>query len=917
MTAPVATPTTRMVTPEGEAVDVPSGEAAQAYLSGKLGFAQDAPVVLQVDGEHKVFTADEAGALLDQSQGFGAHVSNPAAYEHQEEKKTFETLPQEAAAVGLGAARGLSIGLSDPLITSLGGEGARQYLAKQEEYNPGLGTAGEVGGMVLPALLTGGASAGAEGGLEGVSLAAKAARVASAPARGIAALGEGAGGLATRGLEALGASGEGALAQIARPAVSAATEGALYGVGQTVSHAAIENEDLTAEMLLAGAGKGALVGGALGGTLGIASLGFGKAKSTIADFFERESPEATAASEAAIKAGVAPPINDKTADTWIKFVAGGDVEKEELLRTAWKDRARLIHTSEDTLETAQRNVRTDVDGLLDAERHLTEEAQGQLKLSHVEKSIETGNEATTHAFATQRLEEIRGRVRAMLDDAGAYGDRANLKTLDKILESTDGAIGDAAVEGADKFNARAFIELDGLKRRIGKFAKPGQFASNDQATAAVMRELYDGLKGDLENTSLWGKAAEQQTEINKIWTKQLGTKGPFQSRFATDVGRDELDPWLRKFRVDPAKVSGYVNGYGRAANDLNHETLAGHVANTRQLIDTIKGAYDLSPEKLAKVEHAASSVEKFQKTIAHVESEVKTTNALKRLQEEEAGGIGGALGVAVDVAHRPLATISRVAAVEHQVGAVRERMSSGIREFLSKSSTTTKAARAAYDALPSAPRLALEAEDKHRGRPPKVAPLEERFAEAQRRTAIAVSAHAAQRPESPGLGQKTKDVAATIAQNIAARMPKSASIVMQPKFDKPRVSPTEMASFLDYYRGATQPLTILDDLRSGVLRRDTVAAVKENYPLLFADMQKTIGEEVAGLDKKLDYSQRLKIGQLFGVVTDPSLTPDFVRTTQAILSQGGGQKAAHGRKPVNLSGGAQTASNAIERTASP
>ncbi|MGE5802941.1 MAG: hypothetical protein ACM358_11865 [Gemmatimonadota bacterium] len=153
------------------------------------------------------------------------------------------------------AARGATLGLSDVAARALGGDNAAIALEGLREENPGISFAGEVGGALAPALLSGGAALPA--GL--------AARAGSA----VTALGEGGG-----ALRAIGAA-----------AAGGALEGAIFGAGQGVSELALSQDPLTVEHAASALSSNMLYGGLIGGALGTAGkaleLGMTRAKGAI------------------------------------------------------------------------------------------------------------------------------------------------------------------------------------------------------------------------------------------------------------------------------------------------------------------------------------------------------------------------------------------------------------------------------------------------------------------------------------------------------------------------------------------------------------------------------------------------------------------------------------------------------------
>lgn len=264
-----------------------------------------------------------AKADLRQAIAAGATLATPEDVRKERMEAEYGGLGGGAAAFGLGALRGASLGLSDPLIAGIGGERARTALAGYQETNPTASFGGELAGVVAPAILSGGEGA-----------VGTAARWASAPVRAVGAVG----GAVERGaLRVLGGEATSVLGRVGQRALTSAlgtaAEGAVYGVGSENSDAAIHNHELTAEKLWAGAGQGALLGagfGAAAGTLGQLTREAGGALvrsmegSSLGSWIDRKSLEAT---------GRAAGVNKRIATKAERY---GDFDE---MRRIWRDEA--------------------------------------------------------------------------------------------------------------------------------------------------------------------------------------------------------------------------------------------------------------------------------------------------------------------------------------------------------------------------------------------------------------------------------------------------------------------------------------------------------------------------------------------------------------------------------------------------
>lgn len=270
----------QLIDQQGNQVEVPEEQVPDAFLSGNYGFADAAQRVPVKLGNGEVGTVP-AGNFADALKA-GALPVSEAEHRAAVVEARYGGLGGGAKALGVGVLRGLSVGLSDAAITAVAPE-AREALEGLKEAHPYVSGAGEIGGAVLPALLSGGASvpeeAAALGAAEGAGTLTRAAEA------GRAALGYTPAGLMSRaGLAAdavaggaaksiLGeAAARSAIGRIATQAVKAGTAGAvetaIFGGGQYVSDSVLHNDPVSIEKLIGAMGHGAIYGALLGGGLG-------------------------------------------------------------------------------------------------------------------------------------------------------------------------------------------------------------------------------------------------------------------------------------------------------------------------------------------------------------------------------------------------------------------------------------------------------------------------------------------------------------------------------------------------------------------------------------------------------------------------------------------------------------------------
>lgn len=197
------------------------------------------------DGSKVTVPASELQTAL-QSGYTQASAEEVAA---EEERKHYTETTEQVKAGAEGLLRGTTFGLSDAAATATGLSDASD-MRKRKEYNPGIALGSEIVGGVAPLLIP------------GAGVAAGVARGAGFMPRAVAGLGT----AVEHGVAK--AVGKGVLGRAASLGASGAVEGALVGGGMAVSDAALQDTELTGEMVVAGMGQGALMGAAAGGVMG-------------------------------------------------------------------------------------------------------------------------------------------------------------------------------------------------------------------------------------------------------------------------------------------------------------------------------------------------------------------------------------------------------------------------------------------------------------------------------------------------------------------------------------------------------------------------------------------------------------------------------------------------------------------------
>lgn len=923
-------------------------EAEAVYRSGKAAFAKGTQV-------HVVNQAGEVGTLpegpelaraLDAGVKFASPEQIAQAREearHAADKEKFGGLEGQKGLAGVAAnslqhgitqgaslARGLTAGLSDEAASDLGyifgGEKGKQDVSGRLRYakeeHPIESGIGEVEGMLLPAVLPIG-PAGAIG--RGIGGAARAAE-----------------GLTAR---ALTREGAGALERIAVKGLSegaaAGAEGAIRGAGEVVSeHALGEDPELTGEKILAGATHGAVSWGLAGGVLGGVGASFGEARGAAGRFLQRLRP-ADVDALAEKQFGFVP---KGLGDLWGKAadassaLSGGDVNAirrlSELSPAGAEARRLAVFDAPIVREQAAREVRSQLDALLDSSQEITQEAKGRLKASYVEAAVKKGNEAETIGFAQRYAADLRAHVEDMLAKPKEYGLVGSLKGMQEWLDALDGKIAEVSGAGiaravandveplASGANASLFSALDDTKRAFGRWTKAAQAVEKKSDPLALMRGratrdrlqgIYEDMRQGLENEDLWGKAASDQKQINAAWSKQIDAQRVFDARLTTNVGRDPRNPWVDIRRVDPAKADAYVAGLTNPNNDLVHSAIKSYVQSTRDLSEAIGRSWELPAEKAAHVAKVGSAAEAFGGSLDKAEHALTLANQFQALKAAEGGSaadmvtgaivgtglggpLGGVLGGVAGAMAKPGNTIARLAALERLMQKVDLRIGSSVRGFFRGS---TRGASAG----PASLRLGMGAgergtSDVFMRSVAKVTELASNPAASSKRMGDSLAGLDQAAPQtSASLSAQTMRVTTFLASKVPTGM--HDPFALNAKHARPLVSEAEKSRFLRYVAAANDPTTVLEDMQHGRLTPEAVEALQVCYPKLYAEVRGTIIDHLASANSTLPYGKRVQLGLLFGAPTDATLDPAFLA---AISSHQNASSVEAEQQPKGASG---------------
>jgi hypothetical protein len=857
----------------GQPVEVDEAEASPRIAAGEL-LARGPGRVVGRDGA--VFEVEDVGAALSQRAPDGSpifDIDTPGRAEERRLEREYGDSPIRAGAAG--AARGLTFGLSDVAGARLGhDEALRELQARNEEAS----LAGEIAGSAAPILLSGGAGAVGE-----VGLLARGARAVGAPVRALSAFSSAAGSATARSIAGAGAGfGRRLAARGAGAVVEGAIEGAAYSGGHLVTEEALGtgDPDITAEGVIARLGYGALLGGGAAGVLGggIGLVGEGAR-------FAREGAEVLSRSWAsrfgteldpAVAGALGHAISGDGSDVLRRLAAGGDDSRRVL---------DVIRRGEHVYEAGVRSLREEIDGLIRTSTHVEDFARGSLKRDAVRARIDGRRTADQIAYAEQALMRARQTAGQLQTDpvfvqAGMARGRDLARTLERFddlrLRNPNGQVR-PHIDASE-----LYIRLDQLKRQIGQMQRQTGF--RDPEAARALQGLYDDMIEPLENPALWGsELATMQREVNQRWTRYLSRSQEFDGIVGAPGPRDDVDPWRIMREADPAKLDGLLRSAGLARNDRRMEIFHEVLDARADLSRAIAQHMDVPENLAAEVAGSAAAIERVRRTVddaignARIANQWREASAAVGTSRGVGGAISGALYAgapgALVGAVGPQQSVRVLSTVQRLARQTDEGIGASVRRFLgrAKGAARVAGARAERAGVASTARAAYARWSKE---------IDEHQQDRTRTAARMAENTRDITHDAPRVQQSMQTAGVRALEHLAATRPVGQTLPGQLVGSTSEPSPIDIRRWAARIRVVEDPMSVLADLERGSLTPEAVETLRTVYPAIYAQIGRRVMEVLAERGTSASYQERLRLGMLLGIPTDPSLSPEILAILQ-------------------------------------
>lgn len=820
--------------------------------------------IVDQDGSVSTVARGDLAAAMEE----GAQVASPEQLRAAQVQARYGGASGYAGGLALETASQLSLGGTDVLGSALGGEAFREYRAGTVEASPTLPYAAGALSLAVPI-------AGEIGALGKVG---KVARALSAPTRLATGIGRAAGELlpATAGT-ALGRVG---LAG-ARAAVSGGVEAALQGAGQAISDAAIHNEPLTMDQVLAATGRTGAFGGVLGGVTalpfaagGEAIGALGRAGTRLAEAAAARAEGAAARAEGAVaRAAEAAPSFAKRVDD---FASSLLPDSQKLTDLADEQAWRSTYSTKKFAAEADARFKPGPNG----------EPGGTRGIGRVLKETDVirptdgvlGNAILPEEIA-ERIETARERVGKRID-AIAESSTSQVK-LGDVVKSVEAVIQpmreiagrESTVKALERYRDALIDQFDGYsprgkllvgkeipvqelrKQRLGlQEIAFGDVKSLDPAMGTKLKREMRNALDDLEVEALVRGGADPE-EIAQLKRHYQGLRiaGDAVDDAVTRLGGANRSIGLTDYVAFAGAGGGLTGGIAAVANKIARE----------------RGSPALSVflDDLARTRSIAESARKVG---------VEAQDRFARL---------GAAGT------RSAAMLGHVAkAAEQTRKAVQDGVSGFLEGAKAKAATGATAARRVGRAAGTAARVAGETRFRAYT---KAFTMADHYAQERKRI----------ENENPQViaQQRYGALPPTLAVQAALKMQAKHDYLMKtapptkinrgllPFSEGPRSkrADPEQQSWLRRVRAAEDPLSVLDDLRAGTLTTEAVETLAATAPDLLADIKQTVQTQVqqrAEQGKPISIEQETELATLLEIETEYT-APEFIAAVQATKAQ--------------------------------
>ena len=631
-----------------------------------------------------------------------------------------------------------------------------------------------------------------------------------------------------------GAEGAGALSRVAGAAAQGAAETALFQSGDEVSKMIANDPNQTAETALTDIGLSGVLGGAGGAAIG-----------TISPLW---------------KATVGGKLADAIAD--FKGRLGEHLENPDMVAASGKQ----------------------AEGFFNNVSSMADEVYGPegLKAKDIEASMPEASSKMTDQAQTI-ADNVKGKITKMMAEPTVYPTRLVQRLqgdLDRYLSKVTNPLSNPT----DMFNAAQ--ELKQTLQGYAKFDKMVTPVHEAYDFINQAKNMAFDLRNGLEDTGVWGKAAQRQQAINKAFTEFNPALKDFAKRFTTKLADGSVN-------FDPDKWATFYNQAAKDKGAIKKQVLGSFMdaANkyTKAISDTHANLGLDNPFTPTPTNMLSQMLEKQSTGSKLADAFVK--HGLGTASAEGAGaGIGAAVGASMGapgfgaiIGQRALGPLFKSVLpalskrfLSNEVNAAGGKAAVDYATAAAKGNDLiTKAGKNFFkpgaDVLPSVA-LPSESDKIKLDKQLKAASMDPTSL-----TKVAGDVGHYMPEHAVAIGAMTGNAVAY----LKSQQPPTTQALPLDKPQKP--TPLQMAAYQRALTIAEQPLTVLQHAKDGTIIPQDVVALTSMYPALHDRLSQELFNNMSDHLAKgndIPYKTRMGLSMFMGKPLDSTMTPSSIMAAQ-------------------------------------
>lgn len=450
-----------------------------------------------------------------------------------------------------------------------------------------------------------------------------------------------------------------------------------------------------------------------------------------------------------------------------------------------------------------------------------------------------------------------------------------------------------------------FNATQDLKQQLQEWGKYNAKMSplSERAFRDTSKELAYKLRGALEDTDVWGKAAETQQSVNRAFSDYLPKLKDFEKKFTTEIAGERT--------VDQGKVQTYLNQLDKASSTTKKQMLGNFLDASEKYKDVISKLHE-SVGSESPI--APSSLTNTMRTLSERTTGGKLADYLVKKGIAHAGG--SALGaLAGGAAGHSIGSGEMGALIgEHALGPLFSSALNGIAKPILSAMNNASAARAAIDMGVAATnghnliqRAATSVFKAGREVLPKAAmPSDKDLAKLDKQVAYMATSPDKMERIGGDVGHYMPDHARALSQTASTATNylnslRPAPLHQAPLDSKSPVNTMQKAAYNNALRIAQQPLTILDRIQKGTLTPQDVHSLRAMYPALYTKLSNHLTEEMTNHLAKGDmvpYKTRIGLSLFLGQPMDSTMTPSAILAAQPLSPPQNQPQGQPGKPPA-------------------